>query len=535
MDSFTEDKVWLGFDLSTQQLKSIAINENLEVVCEASVQFDSDLPEFRTTGGVHRHEDNQTATAPVLMWVKALELILDRLRVNGLDFSQVVGISGSGQQHGSVYWKRGARAVLQSLQGGKFLHEQLSQCFALGESPIWMDSSTSRECRQLEAHLGGAQHLAEVTGSRAYERFTASQIAKIAHTKAEVYSSTERISLVSSFLASLFIGDYAPIDLSDGSGMNLLDIKEKRWSSECLQFCGTELEAKLGSEVVPSSQVIGPLSEYFVERYGFHKDCYVVAFTGDNPASLAGMCLGPNDVAISLGTSDTAFLSLSTPKPALDGHIFCNPINEEHFMGLICFKNGSLTRERIRNTCADASWDIFNQLLESTPRGAFGNIGFYLDLPEIYPVVSGDFRYNRFDNEVTSFAAEVEIRACVESQFLRLRIHAENLGFKRSNSTRVLATGGASANHSIIAVLADVFNAPVYTYSIPNSAVLGSALLAKYAKEKETTSYYDMVLKLNANFKLVTKPSPDAGEIYDSLAERYRKLEDKLESKANGD
>lgn len=44
-----------------------------------------------------------------------------------------------------------------------------------------------------------------------------------------------------------------------------------------------------------------------------------------------------------------------------------------------------------------------------------------------------------------------------------------------------------------------------------------------------------MVLKLNGNFKLVAKPSPDAGEIYDSLAERYRKLEDKLESKANGD
>lgn len=417
------------------------------------------------------------------MWVKALELIMDRLRVNGIDYSQVMGISGSGQQHGSVYWKRGSRSVLQSLEGGKFLHEQLSQCFALSESPIWMDSSTSKQCRQLEAHLGGAQHLAEITGSRAYERFTASQIAKIAQTKGEVYNSTERISLVSSFLASLFLGDYAPIDLSDGSGMNLLDIKEKKWSTECLHFTGgEELVNKLGQEVVPSSQAIGPLSEYFVERYGFSKDCYVVAFTGDNPASLAGMCLGPNDVAISLGTSDTAFLSLITPKPSLDGHIFVNPINEDHFMGLICFKNGSLTRERMRDTCADASWDIFNQLLESTPRGAFGNIGFYLDLPEIYPVVSGDYRYNRFDSEVTSFAAEVEIRACVESQFLRLRIHAENLGFKRIHSTRILATGGASANHSIIAVLADVFNAPVYTYSIPNSAVLGSALLAKYGK-----------------------------------------------------
>lgn len=45
----------------------------------------------------------------------------------------------------------------------------------------------------------------------------------------------QRISLVSSFAASLLIGDYAPIDLSDGSGMNLLDITTKKWSPECLE------------------------------------------------------------------------------------------------------------------------------------------------------------------------------------------------------------------------------------------------------------------------------------------------------------
>lgn len=434
----------------------------------------------RTTGGVHQHEDNHTVTAPVLMWIKALDIIFDRLRLNGLDYSQVVGLSGSGQQHGSVYWKKGSEKVLQNLNPSRFLHEQLSNCFALQESPIWMDSSTTKQCKELEQFVGGNKKLSEITGSRAYERFTASQIAKIVQTKPELYKQTDRISLVSSFLASIFIGQYSPIDLSDGSGMNLLDIKTKLWSPECIEYCSNDLVEKLGEQIVPSNQIIGQISEYFVERYGFQKDCYVVAFTGDNPASLAGMCLGPSDIAVSLGTSDTAFISLSTPQPSLDGHILCNPINENSFMALICFKNGSLTRERIRNTCADSNWELFNQLLESTPRGNFGNIGFYLDLKEISPVISGDFRYNRFDTEVTSFAAEVEIRACVESQFMRLRIHAENLGFVCGPSTRILATGGASTNSTIIKVLADVFNASVFTYSMANSAVFGSALLAKY-------------------------------------------------------
>lgn len=80
-------------------------------------------------------------------------------------------------------------------------------------------------------------------------------------------------------------------------------------------------------------------------------------------------------LAVSLGTSDTAFLWLTEPKLVLDGHVFCNPVDREAFLGLLCFKNGSLTRQRIRDSCADKSWDIFNQLLESTPRGNFGNMG----------------------------------------------------------------------------------------------------------------------------------------------------------------
>ena len=64
-----------------------------------------------------------------------------------------------------------------------------------------------------------------------------------------------------------------------------------------------------------------------VQRYGFSPDCNVVAFTGDNPSSLAGMRLHKGDVAVSLGTSDTLIFWLEEPKPALVGHIFINPIN----------------------------------------------------------------------------------------------------------------------------------------------------------------------------------------------------------------
>lgn len=94
------------------------------------------------------------------------------------------------------------------------------------------------------------------------------------------------------------------------------------------------------------------------------------------------------------------------------------------------FKNGSLTRERIRDTCAEGSWDIFNQLLESTPRGNFGNMGLYYDQQEILPFLKGDYRYNK-EGKVGKFTSlEVEVRAVIEGQFIRQRAYAEDFGFK---------------------------------------------------------------------------------------------------------
>lgn len=46
-------------------------------------------------------------------------------------------------------------------------------------APIWQDSSTAQECKNLEEAIGGPQALADLTGSRAYERFTGNQIAKV--------------------------------------------------------------------------------------------------------------------------------------------------------------------------------------------------------------------------------------------------------------------------------------------------------------------------------------------------------------------
>jgi xylulokinase len=98
-------------------------------------------------------------------------------------------------------------------------------------------------------------------------------------------------------------------------------------------------------------------------------------------------------------------------------------------MALLCFKNGSLTRESIRNSCSGGSWEQFNEALNSTLPGNHGNIGIYFEVKEITPFADGTHRFSEKDENVESFAKDVEIRALIEGQFMAKRAHAEQLGY----------------------------------------------------------------------------------------------------------
>ncbi|EEF52198.1 xylulose kinase 2 [Ricinus communis] len=490
--SLPHDSLFLGFDSSTQSLKATVLDSNLNIVKSEQIHFDSDLPHYETKDGVYRDtSDNGKIVSPTLMWVEALDLVLQRLKKSGFEFGKVVALSGSGQQHGSVYWRKGSSSILTMLDSRKPMVDQLGNAFSIKESPIWMDSSTTVQCREIEEAVGGALELSKLTGSRAYERFTGPQIRKIFWRQPEAYSDTERISLVSSFMASLFIGGYACIDYTDGSGMNLMDIKKKAWSKIALEATAPGLIEKLG-RMAPAYEVAGHIAPYFVKRYKFNRDCLVVQWSGDNPNSLAGLTLSiPGDLAISLGTSDTVFGIATDPQPGLEGHVLPNPVDTEGYMVMLCYKNGSLTREDVRNRCAEKSWEVFNKFLEQTTPLNDGKIGFYYKDHEILPPLPVGFHRYVLQNftgenldevneqEVQEFDPASEVRALIEGQFLSMRAHAERFGMP-TPPKRIIATGGASANQSILNSVASIFGCDVYTVQRPDSASLGAALRAAH-------------------------------------------------------
>jgi len=465
--------LYLGFDSSTQGLKAIVIDATQgKIVCTSAVNFGQDLPAFRCPGGVLENPDPLVKHADPLLWLAALDLVLQRLKEAGAPLSQVAGIGGSGQQHGSVYLNAQFLKIVAALNPALDLATQLAPALSRRTSPIWMDSSTGVECAELTRAVGSRLQVA--TGSPAIERFTGPQIRKFAKTEPESYSNTYRIHLVSSFLCSVLIGGDAPIDSGDGAGMNLLNLNTMQWDEEIAEATAPALLAKL-PKLAATPCATGGLSPYFA-KYGLTTGTPVATWTGDNPASLVGCGASRDDMAVvSLGTSDTFFAAINPYRvdPGGFGHVFGLPSGG--FMCLTCFKNGSLARDRVR-TEAGVDWNFFAvDAFEQTPVGNNRQWALPWFEPEITPLVTKAGLRANFDFAAATPAAR--IRAVVEAQAMTLRIHSLWIGdFK---TLRV--TGGASQSVGILQTLADVFHATVETIVTADSAALGAAMIAAHA------------------------------------------------------
>lgn len=497
--------IYLGLDCSTQSMSAMLIRVDAaraEVVWQQAVGFDETFPEFDTSHGVLPSGDPQVQVAPPAMWAMALDHMLGLVARSGVDVSALCAISGSAQQHGSVYVRADgalARAV----------------------SPTWMDRSTRAQCDAIAAALGGDDVLARRTGSPACERFTGPQIRKFFETEPSAYAATHRVHLVSSFLASQLIGADAPVEPGDASGMNLMDLATRDWWPEAVVATAPGLAGRLPS-IVSSDSVIGVLAPRWQARHGLPA-ARVVAWTGDNPSSLIGTGLiDEGRVAVSLGTSDTVLGLMRQPRVESGGtgHVFGAPTGD--YLGITVFRNGSLARERVRDGCG-LDWAGFSAALGSTPPGNHGRLLFPWFEPEITPNVSvpGIRRVGLDPGDGPG-----HVRGVVEGQMMAMANHSAWMGV----AVRAIhATGGASVNRDILQVLADVFHADVYQFEVENSACLGAALRAWHADAAATghpVSWPAVVRDLaTPAVRTLVRPGPASADVYPALRRRYAREE----------
>lgn len=573
--------LFLGFDLSTQQLKIIVTDETLKALNTYNVEFDK---QFQEKYGVHKgvltNEETGEILSPVHMWLESIDYVFGMMKKDKFPFEKVRGISGSGMQHGSIFWAKLLAEKLDSLSSYGSLSEALEGAFATDKSPNWQDHSTGKEIEDFEKVAGGPDALAERTGSRAHYRFTGLQIRKKAvRTDPDVYRNTERISLVSSFVATVLLGKFTPVEEADACGMNIYNVAKSEFDEELLAVAAgvhqkldnaseaetkngvEELRRKLGDVVPVSYESLGRISPYFQKKYGFTENTHIYSFTGDNLATIISLPLQQNDILISLGTSTTVLLVTEQYNPSSQYHLFKHPTLKNAYMGMICYCNGALARENVRNQLNEKyhlekdSWDKFNEILDESKE--FDNkLGIYFPLGEIVPNAPAQFKRAKLTNgeikEVDLWDVENDVTSIVESQTISCRMRAgpmlsgsggsatatpqaedeelkqlyhdlhskfgdiytdgkkQNFSSLTSKPRKVFFVGGASRNTSIISKMGSIFGATDgnYQVEIPNACALGGAFKASWSFTCEARGEwldYNKYLEDNFDFGEVDK------------------------------
>ncbi|KKK18125.1 D-xylulose kinase, partial [Aspergillus ochraceoroseus] len=333
------------------------------------------------------------------------------------------------------------------------------------------------------------------------------QILRFQRKYPDIYRKTTRISLVSSFLASLFLGHIAPFDISDVCGMNLWNIKKGAYDEELLKLCAgssgvEDLKHKLGEVPEDGGFHLGKVDPYYVQRYGFSPDCTVIPATGDNPATILALPLRPSDAMVSLGTSTTFLMSTPSYKPDPATHFFNHPTTPGLYMFMLCYKNGGLARELVALQTAP-----MGQRTESSDPM---KMGLFFPRPEIVPNLrSGQWRFNY--NPADGSLHETndgwdkpldEARAIVESQLLSLRLRSRGLTQSPAQGIpaqprRVYLVGGGSKNKAIAKIAGEILGGSDGVYKLEigdNACALGAAYKAVWAIERsEGQTFEDLI------------------------------------------
>jgi xylulokinase len=204
-----------------------------------------------------------------------------------------------------------------------------------------------------------------------------------------------------------------------------------------------------------------------------------------------------------------------------EGHVFGSPTGG--YMTLICFKNGSLARENIRELYGIKNWEEFGKLVASTKPGNDGGILLPWFEAEIVPRATKP-GIHRFDLDAKNAAANC--RAIFEAQMLSMRLHSQ---WMKVSPEKIFATGGASNDIALLQIMADVMNCRVLRIEVSKSAALGAALQAAHgwlAAAGKNPKWEKLVAGFTApvsNSEI--RPDKKAAKIYDRLIEKYAACE----------
>lgn len=500
----------VSVDIGTSGTKTVLFSSDGKVVCDALYEY----PMYQPQNGWAEQDPNDWKNA-------TLSTITQVVKKSGVNPEDIVGVGLSGQMHGLVMLDKDDNILRNSI--------------------IWCDQRTAKEADELTDTIG-KDKLIEITANPALTGFTAAKILWVKNNEPDVFDKCAKIMLPKDYIRYILTGEFAT-EVSDASGMQLLDVPKRKWSTYVIEKLGIDI-SKLGT-MYESCEVTGGIRKAIAEITGLKEGTIVAGGAGDQAASAVGNGIVREGIAsATIGTSGVVFVH--TDKFTLDPlgrvHTLCHAVpNCWHVMGVtqsagLSFKwiRDNLFEE-VKHTAQLLGQDVnylMDKICAEVPCGANGLMFLPYLMGERTPHLDPDARGVFFGLSAIHTKQDM-LRAVMEGVIYSLYDCVNIIEGMGATLNNIYASGGGGNSTLWRQMMADTFGKTISIKGSWQGSALGAAILAgvaggiyesvpeacKVLNEEGRETIPDM-----ANHELYAKYYKLYSELYTVLKDCYKKL-----------
>jgi xylulokinase len=491
---------FLGIDVGTGGTRAVIVDKQGKVVASASSEHEP----FRVPQPGWAEQD------PEDWWRAAKEAI-------------GAAISGAARAGGDAGGEAGERGKIHAVGLTGQMHGAVmldADGAVLRPSLIWCDQRTQPQCDWLHETIG-RERLIELTCNPALPNFTLTKLLWVKDNEPEIFAKIAHVMCPKDYVRYRLTGSYA-IDVHEASGTLLLDVTNRKWSSEVAAISGVKEEWL--PPLYESQQVCGHVSAAGAAATGLADGTPVVAGAGDQAAGAVGMgILKPGAVSATIGTSGVVFAATAEPTKDPGGrlHTFCHAVpGGWHVMGVT--QSAGLSLRWFRDTfAAGTSYDELSSAAAGVAPGSDGLLWA--------PYLLGE-RTPHLDSQATAAFVGI-VPTHTPAHFTRAIL--EGVAFSLRDSFTLFAElgipvhgvrlgGGGARGPLWRRIQTDIYGHPTEVLVAEEGGAYGSALLAGVGVGAwpDTDTACQQSLEVAESFQ----PDPEAGKIYDHAYRRFRAI-----------